>query len=263
MVRSMGDEDMEVLDVVKEQLTSEYHRRGFVVIRSFFERGMVEAAERESRELASDVRRVHLDNLRCRFMPHIANQELVFECFDPIVDISPAIRAISESRSLMRILESIYGEPACLFKDKLIYKPAGAVGYPLHQDYIAWPNFPRSFLSVAIPIDACTEANGCTVVYEGYHDQGLLTPDDGSFHTIPEGVVANGRRVALELRPGDIAIFSGLTPHESSPNASLESRRQIFLSFNCQSDGGVLREQHYQDFRKYMSSREKRNWYFF
>lgn len=254
---------MEVLDIVTERLTKEYHERGFVVIRSFFERGLVEAAERESRELALDERRTHRDNLRCRFMRQVASEELVFECFDPIIDISSAIRGMSESPLLLRVLEALYGEPACLFKDKLIYKPAGSHGYPLHQDYIPWPNFPKSFLSVAIPIDACTEANGCTVVYGGYHDQGLLTPEDGQFHAIPEGVVSAERRVALELQPGDIAIFSGLTPHESSPNTSLESRRQIFLSFNRLSDGGVLREQHYRDFRDYMSSRENRNWFFF
>ena len=64
-------------------------------------------------------------------------------------------------------LGELYGEEACLFKDKLIFKPPGVKGYGLHQDWIAWPGFPRSFLKVLVPLDAADVANGCTVVYPG------------------------------------------------------------------------------------------------
>ena len=44
-----------------------------------------------------------------------------------------------------------------LFKDKLIFKRPGALGYGLHQDYIAWKSFPESFVTVIVAIDPATE----------------------------------------------------------------------------------------------------------
>mgnify|MGYP003332445714 CR=1 FL=1 len=58
-------------------------------------------------------------------------------------------------------LGQLLGEEVCLFKDKLIYKPAGATGYPLHQDYIAWPDFPKTFTTAVVstslaPLPRCS-----------------------------------------------------------------------------------------------------------
>src|SRR5262249_4541650 len=81
---------------------------------------------------------------------------------------------------LLLALAALYGEGACLFKDKLIYKPPGVKGYSLHQDWIAWPGFPRSFLTVLVPLDRADADNGCTVVFPGYHHNGSLSPPAGA-----------------------------------------------------------------------------------
>lgn len=41
---------------------------------------------------------------------------------------------------LLLLLETIvvYGEPACLVKDEVLFKPAAAAGCQLHQDSISW-----------------------------------------------------------------------------------------------------------------------------
>src|SRR5262249_32490 len=78
---------------------------------------------------------------------------------------------------------------AFLFKDKLIFKPPRAKGYDLHQDFIAWPGFPRSFVTAAVAIDPCDLDNGCTVVYPGYHANGCLSPEDGDYHALPPATV--------------------------------------------------------------------------
>ena len=57
-------------------------------------------------------------------------------------------REVAFAPPLLALLHDLYGEPARLFKDKLIFKPPGVKGYGLHQDWIAWPGFPRSFLTV-------------------------------------------------------------------------------------------------------------------
>ena len=62
-------------------------------------------------------------------------------------------------------------------------------GYGLHQDWIAWDGFPRSFLTVLVPFDPADRDNGCTVVYPGYHHAGPLTPQDGQYHELPADTV--------------------------------------------------------------------------
>jgi hypothetical protein len=245
----------------------DYHERGFVVVRRFFDTGVMQQLDWEARDLWSDARRlVSPLNLRCRYQPHHATGEKLFECFDPVTDIAPGMDRAAHDERLLELLGAIYGQRAHLFKDKLIFKPAGAMGYPLHQDYISWRSFPRSFLTVLVPLDAAHEGNGCTVVYERYHRDGLLTPADGQFHPTPRELVCESRRQALVMEPGDIAIFHGFTPHESSPNRSSSPRRQLYLSYNADDDGGDQRAAHYAEFHRWLQAKypkpDDESWYF-
>jgi hypothetical protein len=244
-----------------------YLTSGYVVLRRFFDTPTMELLDQEAQQLLADPRGlISPCNLRCRYMRHHASDEQLFECFDPITDIAPRMEKVARDQRLLNVLATLYGQSAHLFKDKLIFKPSGAVGYPLHQDYIAWPDFPKSFLTVLIPLDASTEENGCTTVYEGYHHNGLLTPADGKFHTVPRELVDESRRIALVLEPGDVAIFDGFTPHESNPNRSDASRRQLYLSYNANHDGRDQRDAHYRHFHAWMQEKyptpPEGSWYF-
>jgi len=129
------------------------------------------------------------------------------------------------------------------------------VGYGLHQDWIAWERFPRSFLTVLVPLESADRDNGCTIVYPGYHHQGCLTPEDGEYHELPAGTVDEDRAVPLVLAPGDVAIFGGFTPHRSDPNVSSRWRRQLYLSYNALGDGGDLHDVHYADFHRWLKTK--------
>ena len=80
-------------------------------------------------------------------------------------------------------------------------------------------------------------------------------PPDGRYHEITPGVVDESCGVKLQLVPGDIAFFSGFTPHRSASNRSRHWRRQLYLSYNAESDGGDAREAHYQEFRQWLRDR--------
>jgi 2-aminoethylphosphonate dioxygenase len=255
------------VEISPADAAKEYHERGFVLLRSFFEPHVVRAIADDAARLWNDEKGIIArENLRCRYMSHHVSGESLFECFDPIIDLSACMASAARDERLLEILGAIYDERAHLFKDKLIFKPAGAHGYPLHQDYIAWESFPKSFLTVLIPIDAATEKNGCTVVYDGYHKSGLFTPADGKFYPTPRECVSENRRVALEMQPGDIAIFHGFTPHESNPNKSSLARRQLYLSYNADRDGGEQREAHYREFHSWLKTKyppqSGKDWYF-
>lgn len=233
----------------------DYDRDGFVILRGLLDRAKVALAAAEGEWLLGRGDLIDTRNIRCRWQTDATTGACRFETFDPIIDLSPACAALARSSVLLEALAALYGEPACLFKDKLIYKPAGLKGYGLHQDWIAWPGFPRSFLTVLVPFDDATRSNGCTIVYPGYHHGGALSPEDGSYHELPAGSVDEARAVHLELRSGDVAVFGGFTPHRSGPNLTDGPRRQLYLSYNKHSDGGDQRESHYREFHAWLHKR--------
>jgi len=172
-----------------------------------------------------------------------------------VTDLSAVCDRAARDPRLLDALAALYGEPACLFKDKLIFKAPGTVGYKLHQDYISWKTFPTTFLTAIVAIDGADASNGATEVFPGFHQRGCLTPRDGMYHELPEAVVDGSPGVVLDLAPGDVAIFSGYTPHRSGPNRSSEWRRLLYLSYNALTDGGDQRERHYAEFHDWLKAR--------
>jgi ectoine hydroxylase-related dioxygenase (phytanoyl-CoA dioxygenase family) len=229
-----------------------YEHDGYVVLRALLPREEVERAAAEAETLLGRRDLIWTRNLRCRWQENVFTGECTFETFDPVIDLSAACGRLAADPRLLAALGGLYGEPACLFKDKLIFKPPGVRGYGLHQDWIAWPGFPRSFLTVLVPLDRADVDNGCTVVYPGYHRHGCLSPEDGDYHELPAALVDEADAVPLELDPGDVAVFGGFTPHHSAPNRSGRWRRQLYLSYNKLSDGGEQRTKHYEEFHRWL-----------
>ena len=261
---------MTTATAVHPTLTAEqqhaYSQQGFLVLRGLFEAHEIAAAIAEAERLVLRTDLIDTRNLRCRWQPHCEDGECLFETFDPVIDIAPVCARLARDLRILQALGELYGEPAHLFKDKLIFKPPGARGYDLHQDYIAWPSFPRSFVTAAVALDPCGLDNGCTVVYPGYHRHGCLSPEDGDYHSLSLDLVDESKAVALELQPGDVAVFGCFTPHRSAANASDRWRRLLYLSYNADSEGGDCREQHYREFldwlRKKYAEYGKTNVYF-
>ncbi len=236
-----------------------FERDGFLILRAFFPPAQIAAVVPEAERLLGLTSIIQERNLRCRWQTHHITGALAFETFDPVVDISPICLDLALAPALLALLGDLYGDRACLFKDKLIFKPPGVHGYGLHQDWIAWPGFPKSFLTVLIPLDAADESNGCTIAYSGYHHRGSLSAEDGTYHELPAELVDEKRAVPLLLQPGDIAVFGGFTPHRSAPNRSQSWRRQLYLSYNKASDGGQQRARHYQEFHAWLQARHRKN----
>lgn len=241
--------------IQSSELRQHYLDEGYVIIRGMF--SIDEIAELSEAANALFGRRDLIDhsNLRCRWQNHYETEECRFDCFDPVIDLCPTVERFARDARLSDAISALYGERACLFKDKLIYKPPGASGYGLHQDYIAWESFPKSFLTVLIPIDSASDDNGATEVFPGLHRQGVLSPADGDYHELSEEVIAGCEGVRLCLEPGDIAVFDGMAPHRSAPNRSNSWRRQLYLSYNAESDGGEQREAHYTEFLAWLSGK--------
>lgn len=240
---------------VDVQLVESYRETGYAIVRGVFSIAEIAALSEEANRVLGLSQLIDINNLRCRWQNHYQTEECRFDCFDPVIDLSPVIERIARDQRLVDIVSALYGEVACLFKDKLIYKPPGAKGYGLHQDYIGWDSFPRSFVTVLIPIDPSRDENGATEVFPGLHKQGFLSPMNGNYHELPMSVVEGTSGVRLRLQPGDIAVFDGMAPHRSAANESNVWRRQLYLSFNARSDGGEQRDAHYREFHTWLKGK--------
>ncbi|MBN9523609.1 phytanoyl-CoA dioxygenase family protein [bacterium] len=229
-----------------------YDRDGFLVVRGLFAPLEMAVAALECERLYGRDDLKHTNNIRCRWKDHAATGECLFECFDPVADISPVMGQLARDPRLVEVVSALYDEPARLFKDKLIFKPPGATGYDLHQDYIGWKDFPKTFVTAAVAIDPCAKGNGATEVFPGCHRRGYLSPEDGDYHNVPAGAVDEGTGVVLELEPGDVAIFGCFVPHRSDANRSDGWRRLLYLSYNADSDGGDRRDAHYAEFHAWL-----------
>lgn len=236
------------------QQIADYHRDGFVTAPGVF-KDEAAALQDEGERLLTLSHLMDANNIRCRWQDHAETGECRFDCFDPVIDLSPVCERIARSPELLQMASQLYGEPAHLFKDKLIFKPPGAKGYDMHQDYISWESFPESFLTVIVAIDPSDAACGATEVFGGYHQLGCMSPRDGMYHQLKDGQVDLARGVMLDLQPGDVAFFSGFTPHRSSPNKSDRSRRLLYLSYNAARDGGDIRTAHYDFFHNWLQER--------
>jgi ectoine hydroxylase-related dioxygenase (phytanoyl-CoA dioxygenase family) len=229
-----------------------YHDEGYLIVRDVFDAEEIGALAAECDTLVARAELIDKQNIRCRWSDHYETKECRFDCFDPVIDIGPVSRYFAYDDRILSILRAIYDDEAHLVKDKLIFKPPGAKGYDLHQDYIGWTSFPESFITVIIAIDPTDAGNGATSVYTGYHQNGCLSPRDGNYHQLADDVVDESRKVVLDLAPGDIAMFGGFTPHRSAPNRSPHWRRQLYVSYNAGRDGGDQRDVHYREFHEWL-----------
>src|SRR5262245_9101714 len=105
--------------LLSEEEIAFYKAEGYLILRRVFEAHEID-------QLGADVDRVcrehadlmHPDNMRARFKPHHATNEMTFEVFDPIADLSPVAWNIAHDRRIFDRLHDLYGEPAELFKEK-------------------------------------------------------------------------------------------------------------------------------------------------
>ena len=112
------------------------------MVRQVFSTDHIAQLEAEAIRLHRRKELIDPDNIRCRWQNDVNTGECRFDCFDPVIDLSAVCERTARDPRLLDIVGTLYGEPACLFKDKLIFKAPGTLGYKLHQDYISWTSFP-------------------------------------------------------------------------------------------------------------------------
>lgn len=241
-----------------------YNRTGYLVLRNVFSESEAKVLQVECDRLLTLEEYVHTGNIRAGHKKY-ANGDVKIERMDPVHDISPVFDALVNDERILTPLRDIYLDEPLLFKDKLIFKLPGANGYGMHQDGSWWQGFPiEGLISVMVAIDGATKENGGLELFPGYHDKLLSTP--GELRNMNEeeirGIDASTGEI-VETNPGDIILFHSFTPHQSGPNLSDRSRKQLFLTYTP-SKNGQLYKAHYQHYQRYnLRGKDPEQFYFF
>jgi ectoine hydroxylase-related dioxygenase (phytanoyl-CoA dioxygenase family) len=152
---------------------------------------------------------------------------------EDFVGSSDALRSLICAGIIMEILETLFGEPAVLFKEKINYKQPGGGGFAPHQDATAY-RFVDHHISCMVPLDPATESSGCLWVAPGYRAGRLPTDGRGR---IEESVAGTLEWRPVPLEPGDLLFFDSYTPHYSETNTTTRARRAAYLTYNAASLG--------------------------
>ena len=226
---------------------SEFHEKGFTVSRGFF--GPVQVARLSA----------WIDSLRD--MEPEAGEEAKYYETSPITGETILVRIENlvgeESRAAMELLISdktrvalsqLLGEAPVLFKEKVNYKLPGCRADKLHQDQAAgWNAYCDTFVTMAVAVDENRLDNAAlSIMSSGNYEKDLMTEEWQPLTEDDPPYQPEDEYTLLEANPGDVIFFDAYVPHGSPPNTSDRSRRNIFLTFNRESDGD-LRARYYRD----------------
>lgn len=160
---------------------------------------------------------------------------------DPVIDLSPAFRALAEDPRLLTLAAELLGGEPQLLKDKFIAKPPGASGYLAHQDGAYWQGIglsPDAFVTIVCFLDDSTAEAGAIECASGLHST-LLTPP-GQVADVDESALSVPFEI-VELKAGDLLLIHSLTPHRSGPNRSESMRRALLLTYGVDARPGLYR----------------------
>ena len=149
---------------------------------------------------------------------------------------APELRETAAFRNAELAARALLGPNAELMGLHAIRKPPrSGAPTPWHQDEAYWdPSYRHRAISIWIPLQPATVANGCLTFLSGSHRNGLRDHELTSPGSA-EGLQAVDQHVqggiACELRAGDATVHDGRTLHAAGPNSTGEPRRALVVVF--------------------------------
>ena len=230
-----------------EDQTQEFKDKGFVVLKGFFGK---DPMARVSACLADlrDKEPGEGEEAKYYEQSTISGENILVRIENFLGDHNRALTELLLSPKAIDCLTQLFGEPPILFKEKINYKLPGCRPDKLHQDQAAgWNTYCDFFITMGIVVDANRKENAAlSFMKSGNYERKLMTKEWQPLSEDDPPYSPEEEYMLLEANPGDVILFDSYVPHGSPANTSDRSRRNIFLTFNRQSDGD-MRAKYYED----------------
>ena len=199
-------------DVEREALCS----RGYAIVRGQFSSLEVSRWRAECDRLWKQPGIVEENNPRIMCRQTIKGNP-VPDRIEPVIDISPLIRELAQDERVTALARGLLGGDVTLFKDKVIYKHPGVMGYSLHRDFPYWEplGLPvEAYVIMQFSVDPATRKNGAVEFFPRLHHR-LLPGHPREPRDIDETKLdLSGGELAV-TNSGDVLIFDARIPHRS------------------------------------------------
>ncbi len=234
------------MSLTPEQV-QEYTDKGFIVVGSFFKPEEMARISTWLDELR-DKEPAPGEEAKYYEASPISGENILVRIENVIGDYNRDISDLLISDQAREALSQLIGEAPVLFKEKINYKLPGCRADKLHQDQAAgWNAYCDFFITMGIAVDENRLDNGAlSFMISGNYDKQLMTEEWQPLTYDDPPYQPEDEYVLIEANPGDVIFFNAYVPHGSPPNTGTRSRRNIFLTFNRQSDGD-MRKQYYLD----------------
>ncbi len=232
--------------LTKEQETA-FRETGFIVLKSFFDKATMDQVSACLDELRD---KTPGGNQEAKYYETsaITGENILVRVENVLGDRNPELEALLLPARAIGCLNQLFGQPPILFKEKVNYKLPGCRPDKLHQDQAAgWNAYGKFFITMGIVVDENRKENAAlSFMKSGNYARKLMTEEWQPLTQDDPPYSPEDEYVLLEADPGDVVFFDSYVPHGSPANTSERSRRNIFLTFNGQSDGD-MRAGYYRD----------------
>lgn len=221
------------MSMLSDSQLEHYRKEGFLIVRGVMEPEDLDLLHDECRRLWISVA-IDESNRRIQWRMRLDGSKIA-DRIDPVLDISPPIRAVAKQRCLREPVEQLlrYSDTR-VFKGKLISKWPQTAGYAMHQDYAYWCNYTEAeadfFVTALVALDRFDADSGTVEFFPSLHQQRIPPPSDNP-NDVDENQIDLSTGILAVLEPGDVVFFHSLTPHRSGPNLSQDNRESIFFTY--------------------------------
>ena len=229
----------------KENLIKIFDNCGYFKIEKFFDEEFIKKLIKEI-ESANNVKRYYDQNNKLRRIEKLYDKGLYLN---------------NLNSKILNYLNSLFVKKFVIFKDKFNAKPHGGEGFSAHYDGIfyfekkdgskhkGWHKYSNFFINALVALDECNKENGTLQI---------ANADFLDFEELIEKTKKNGtpflnddyasklKFKSIDLKPGDLLLFSHLCPHKSDRNNSKNDRRILYYTY-AESKNSNIYSEYYQD----------------
>lgn len=224
---------------MSSSLSFRFRKDGFVILRNVFNskilKTTIEAIDKEILSLSGRYAQEN-DPMAQWCLPHRLNNGVLYDVYQRY----PQLKALIDSKRVIRSVESIIPEGFFLYVSSYLYKPPNNDNsVPWHQDFLSRSTENEKVI-VWAPLEDVNEDNGCLQVIRGSHKYGFRDWHrvDGATHRDRIELTFEEENEAefLPMKAGDVLLFSNYLIHSSAQNNSDDFRRALRYVFKSNDE---------------------------